>query len=283
VSTNRTSVCACIFLITLTWFHSGYGSYALAQNSQPVDGAARKPEVTAEERAKWRIPTEPQSDQTAARVLGIAQGAITARTVDLVSLEKSSIPYLAAQVVKKALWRVELKGPGLQLASSPPGFQDRYERTWDIYLDPVAGNLVRIETQWPSGQPRMEDELDADQAAAQMSASGNEKYWSFPAEAPQITLIDALDAMQRGGGNPLIAKQIIADYVLWSRFGERWQAARPVWAVTLRGVPPPRRRGTTNKRDSSERYVVDAKTGELLCVTNVPHRDSFTRPPVPEP
>ena len=123
----------------------------------------------------------------------------------------------------------------------------------------------------------MPEELEADQAAEQMYRSGHEKYHGFPDNPPAVTLMAALDSIQRGGGNPLIAKQIVGDYVMWSRIG-KWEVPRAVWAITLRGVPPLHARGDEIHGNSAARYIVDATTGEYLCASNTPHPDSFSSP-----
>ena len=109
---------------------------------------------------------------------------------------------------------------------------------------------------------------------ARLWGAGYEIYHGFPAEPPKISFLDALDAI---GGHPLLAKEIYALYVMES---EMKSQPRPVWAITLRGIPPlhfitvpP---GVSQDKlppiwqRNHFRYVVNAVTGKVLFATNSP-------------
>lgn len=120
-----------------------------------------------------------------------------------------------------------------------------------------------------------------------MKNTGNETYHGFPANPPQVSFLDALSAVATKGGvgNPFLAKEIYAVYVMESRRpGTRWGwNPRPVWAITLRGLPyiPLKGRGPSPRDVPDEelvpmwqsnhmRNVVDAITGNVLFATTIP-------------
>lgn len=228
--------------------------------------------------AGWVLATKRAAIERMLRTVGIPKGLDHRVSCGVVVRQEDDTPYLQAQVVGRPLWRIEVHGWRIELKSSPPGFTDRYARTFDIYLDPETGHPVRIESRWPASQPAMRPPPSAASAAEQMQRAGQEQYHGFPEQAPEVSFVQALDSVQRIGGNPMIAKQIVALYVMWSSMGNQTQ---PVWAITLRGVPPRKRRGKqSHEVDSQWRYIVNAQTGECVIGTNVPVPD--VRAPGPE-
>ena len=174
----------------------------------------------------------------------------------------------------------------LRLPSAPRGFRDRFVRTLDVFIDPTDGRVFRVRSRWPPKESPIAPEPSAEFATTQLKSSGLEVYHGFPTEIPAVTFLDALDRIQGVGRNPLIAKQIIGNYVTWSRgptepnlhWGMkepgRWSRPRPVWAITLRGIPASRPRPEWPKDARySFRYIVDARTGEVIMGTNIPHSD----------
>ncbi|HUT28466.1 MAG TPA: hypothetical protein VMX13_01645, partial [Sedimentisphaerales bacterium] len=108
-----------------------------------------------------------------------------------------------------------------------------------------------------------------------------EVYHGFPPTPPKINLLDALDAvLGHGIGSPFVAKEIYAVYVMHS---EKGAPPRPVWAITLRGIPyrhlkgkplhlidvPDEEIAPTWQRNRI-RNVVDAVTGQVLFATSSP-------------
>lgn len=186
------------------------------------------------------------------------------------TLFEDNTPYLAPQLIGRDLWRVTIDEFDVQLPSAPWAPSNRFIRVIDVLLDAKDGRLYKVRSRWPNNEPPISPEATAPMAADQMHRSGNEVYHGFPVDTPAITFVEALDAIYRGGGDVLTARQINADYVLWSRIG-KWHDPRPVWAVTLRGISPVRPLPGSNEAPiHSFRYIVDAVTGKLLCGTTVP-------------
>jgi hypothetical protein len=248
-----------------------------AQHIESRDGAWRTLEPAQQDRSQWKVVGVAEARLSTLRTFGAATHDPAESATQLVSVVQDRTPFVATLLLTRPLWHSQIDGLKLQLPSSPPGFEDSFQRTFDLFLDPVCGQLVKVRSRWPQGEAPIPDELEADQAAEQMNRSGDEKYHGFPGDPPAVTFISALDSVQRGGGNPLVAKQIIGDYVIWSRIG-KWEVPRAVWAVTLRGVPPLHARGDDKGANSAARYIVDARSGEYLCASNTPHPDSVTSP-----
>jgi hypothetical protein len=78
--------------------------------------------------------------------------------------------------------------------------------------------------------------------------------------------------LSHGIGSPFLAKEIHGVYVMHSRMGS---TPRPVWAITLRGLPPMAARGSYGDtipvwQRNHMRNVLDARSGEVLFATNSP-------------
>jgi hypothetical protein len=223
------------------------------------------------ERAQWKLRESSDATQEVRDILGVGTTADVELDAEVVILEDTNTPYLKSQVVGRPLWKATLRGWKLQLPSAPQSTKDRYNRVFEVWVDPVDGRLVRVKSRWPEGEPPMAPEPSAEIAVAQMLGAGGETYHGFPDAAPRSTFVQALDGLEQGGAAPLAARQIIAEYVLWSDYNIKYRAPRPVWAITLRGepplLPPP---GSTMEPRFQNRYIVDAETGKFLCATNIP-------------
>ena len=231
-------------------------SEAQRQRAEPLD------------RSGWTLKQEAQANECARTFLGPAPEETLHFIASPVTLTEDNTPYLESQLIGKPLWHVVLRDFSLRLESSPRGLADKYVRTWDIYLDPVSGRLLKLRSRWPKGEAPMEREPNAELAAKQMRRAGGEIYHGFPRNAPKASFLDALDGMQRDGGNPLIAKQIVAQYVMRSTGGGD---PMPVWAITLRGVPPFRSHpGMPQDARYEYRYIVDSETGKWISLSNIP-------------
>jgi len=172
----------------------------------------------------------------AARVTGFTEAKDLTHSVKRVVLDKDNTPYLADRLVGRELWCVTYTGWSIEpLDSSLSGGKDWYTRTVDVLLDPTNGRLLKIKSRWPSDVVDLYPEASAASATRQLQGSDKEKYHGFPSEPPAISFVDAVEAVQEGGGNPRAAKQIVGQWVLWSK---REKPPRPMWVITLRGIPP---------------------------------------------
>jgi hypothetical protein len=168
-------------------------------------------------------------------------------------------------MIQLANWKLDLK-------SSPPGSSDTYSRELEVLLDPEDGTVLKILTRWPGDEPPIAPEPSADSASRQMMGSGLEKYHGFAANPPLISFIQALDILQQGGGNPLVAKQIIGQWVVWSRMDSK---PKPMWIITLRGIPPVPAafEGVPIDARNHFRYVIDPVEKRLVFGSSRPQPD----------
>lgn len=149
----------------------------------------------------------------------------------------------------------------------PSGISNKYVRTVRVYLDPKSGQVLKITTDWPNGETQIAPEPES-QTATEQLRSKKEIYHAFPMGAPTISLLDALDVIQSDGGGSKSAKQIIARWVLWSRLGSD---PKPMWVITLRGIPPVRpHRDVHPDALNHLRYVVDPEKKKWITATTSP-------------
>lgn len=266
---------AYLFILAASGPFSGATTGQEARKSGPVDPAMALAPI---DRSKWKLQTPDASIDAAHRVLGLARSTKRPADAELTALQEDNIPHLSEQVIGRSLWQVTIRNWSMELPSIPPGFKarvkDRYIRTIDVYLDPENGQLVKVKTRWPEGEPLMAPEPTATSATRQLTNAGQEVYHRFPVGDPKLSFLEALDSIQRGGALPPAAKQIVAHYVIRSAWGE-YSTPRAVWAITLRGEPPLLSMVTAERYQN--RYIIDAQTGEYLCASNIP------KPDKPEP
>ena len=157
-----------------------------------------------------------------------------------VDVNDRTTPFLQAQINgKKDMWSVKIKDVRLQFESAKPKYQDKYLRTFEVLIDPNTGHLLTITSTCDINDPNMLPEPPANVAEA-ILRKGKEIYHDFPIEPPHVSFIDALSALHaQGVGSPFVAKEIYAVYVMHSRRpGTKWGwNPRPVWVITLRGLP----------------------------------------------
>jgi hypothetical protein len=228
-------------------------------------------------RLQWVVRDGGQAIARALELSGISAAASHAAEAHVVMMDEDKTPFLHGQVTNRPIWRVTISNYRIRLPSALPGDADRYERTFDILLDPRNGGLLRISSRWPvSAPPESAPEPRAAFAEQCFRDSGNERYHSFPDAPPKVSFLDALEVIYLDGvGNPLIASQILAHHIMRSSMGRKPQQ---VWAVTLRGVPPIRTAypGVPIAARDHMRYIVDANTGKWLFMTTCPQPEEPT-------
>jgi hypothetical protein len=266
-----------LLLSGLATAEQGDGECAPKQGATPLKSAGR---------SEWKLKEPEDALKRAGEVLGVEDRTAVRMEAKLIVRDKDNIPYLSGQVVGRPLWLVTVHEWRLRLPTAPGVVEDVYVRTFDVWVEPVEGRLLRIASRWPEGEVPMAPEPSAAAATDEISRSGSETYHGFPDTGPTTTLLVALDGMQRRGPRPLAARQIGAHYVLWSAYNIKYRVPRPVWAITLRGepplLPPP---GSTTEPRFQNRYIVDAETGKFLCATNIPVPEKAGRvdPGEPQP
>jgi hypothetical protein len=217
------------------------------------------------------ITSESAAIERANHLTALNQLTATAKAARIV-IESSRVPFLAKDVIGKPAWQVDFGRTSLRLRSAARGFQDIYERQFRVILLETGGQLVSVNADYDGKAPDMREPPSAESAQKQIEGDA-EVYTAFPPNDPKLTLLDALDVvLTRGSGSPFQAKAIDAVYVMNSVMGA---PARPVWAITLRGLPPFAARGPHADavpvwQRNHMRNVLDALSGQLLFSTNTP-------------
>jgi len=191
----------------------------------------------------------------------------------LLAVPEDVTPYLGEPHKGKSAWRVEYPKASLKFDSAVPGFADPYKRTFAVWLEPATGHLFFVASTYEGARdPDMRPMPLCGVATEQLSNEG-EVYTGYPAEAPFLDFLAALDCiLQKGVGSPFKAKEIHGAYVMHSRMRS---TPKPVWAVTLRGIPPIQARGAAADsvpvwQRNHIRNVVDAVSGQVLFANNSP-------------
>lgn len=226
--------------------------------------------VMHEDRKDWKVRDDGEALAQARQILGLAEKAPPRLSAALVTLAEDNTPFLNEKLVGRPIWHVVAVGWRLELPSAPEGAQDRLRRTFDVFLDPKDGALLKLASRWPEGVPTIAPEPPATFAEEQMKRAGLEKYHGFLKSGPRVDFVRALDVVYKEGvGDPLAAKQIVAHCVMRSAMGQK---PRAVWAITLRGIPPLKTAypGVPIDARNHIRNIVDAKTGKWLSAGTSP-------------
>jgi hypothetical protein len=172
---------------------------------------------------------------------------------ELIIARDSTTPFLSDSIEGKTAWRVEFKDIILREGARPI--------TFDVLLDAETGRLFEIRSRYVGPPDERPCEPPAKIAREQLGMN-IEKYNGFPTKLPVISFVKALDSLF---GSPLSAKQTVALYVTNCL---QQREPRPVWAISLHGLPPiPVKYGTIDFM----RSVIDAQTGQRLLEVNLPY------------
>ena len=262
---NITRGVALSIIITLS-----VGSDALGQAPNHEQQKPQAQGANADNREDWTITGKEQAAAQARKIVGLLDKTPAKVTAKLVTLKEDNTPFLKNEIVGRPIWHVVIADWKLQLKSAPLESQDAYTRIFDVFVDSKNGRLLKLSSRWPAGVAAIEPQPPADFAEERMKEAGQEKYHAFPKTEPHINFLQALDVVFRDGvGNPLVAKQIVAHYVVRSSMGRKPQS---VWAVTLRGIPPLKTAypGVPIDARNHIRNIVDARTGKWLSAGTSP-------------
>lgn len=197
--------------------------------------AIRKIAVDGLDKSSWRVHDEQKACALTKRVLGLPERSRLPIGADVVTFDKINIPFLHDQIINRPVWRVTVRDFVFELESSPAGLKDMYIRILDTFVDPRTGQVLRVRTRLPEGFPTELREPSAEFATWQLFGGTKETYHGFPTDLPGMSFVDAVDAVQRGGWNPLASDQVTGEWVMWSTYDKK---PRPVWVITLQGMPP---------------------------------------------
>lgn len=258
------------------WFFSavvitaGFAAASASDDVQdPGDRTLNHELARRDTKANWALSDPQRATTCTCKLLGIAlENEVSKCSATLSTLKQDNTPFLSAQVKGGPLWHVVVPDWRIRLKSAKAESGGPYVRTFDVYLDPLTGQLIKARSRWPEDEPPIPPEPTAAQAEEQFRRASNEKYHSFPLETPRVTLAEALDSMYRSGVDVFRAKQVVAQCVIRSTDFEK---PKVVWAITLRGVSAYRSLpGWPEGEVYQYRYLVDATTGRYESATNIP-------------
>ncbi len=185
------------------------------------------------------------------------------------TVERDDTPFVWRELIGAAAWRVEFADVRLDIKAAAEGVKDKFRRTFVVLLLEETGRVWSVRSIWPEPVPELKPEPPPDVAEAQMRPE-KDLYVGLPDANPRINFLDALGiVLNNGVGSPFQAKEIDAVYVMES---ERSSVPRPVWAITLRGIPPLPVSDPSIPvwQRNRMRNVVNVTTGKLLFATNSP-------------
>ncbi|MEX1228720.1 MAG: hypothetical protein WEB58_00685 [Planctomycetaceae bacterium] len=198
----------------------------------------------------------------------IDRDAVVARQVQL---SGESMPFLVDRLRGRTTWRIEFDNVRLDDHSSDPRFENRYISKLIVFLWPETGEVMKVVSAWPAGEPRIPTYPSCADQERQLKASSI-VYTGESGDAPALTLLEALAETHHMSRH---VKQIYACSVMESRMKRN---ARPVWAIHLRGFPPFATSVPPGGSDvdipeharNHMREVIDSQTGESLYASTTP-------------
>jgi hypothetical protein len=233
------------------------------------------------EEPRRNLSTEPEIEAYVLKLTGFEKLEGITKRFERVDINDVNTPFLHGEIsARKNVWCVQLRNVRLAGNATPPPLQDKYVRTFNVFVDPNTGHLLKITSKSAGRDPNMVPEPPAQVAEEQIRTLLAESYLGFPNEPPNVSLLDALGAGLLG--DPLSAKEIDALYVIHLRKGmEEFGVSpepQPRWVITLRGVLPLELPRPHTAKDvvvrpwlvNHSRNVVDAATGKCLMRSNIP-------------
>ncbi len=227
-------------------------------------------------RQSWAVRSEPEAVAKTREIVGLAQASPARLSAELVMPIEDNTPFLYDEIVGWPVWHVVVTD-WMPDPKTPSSTVEPYLRVLDVLIDAEKGCLLEAVTRWPDGVPPIAPEPSARSAEEQLRNAGLEKYVGFPDGPPRVNLLRALEITSKEAGEPDHAKRIVAHYVMQRRMRSD---ARPVWAITLRGIGPikPLPPGEPVGALNDIRAIINAETGKCLGSNTVPQPETGPAP-----
>jgi hypothetical protein len=232
--------------------------------------------------------TKEQAMTIAEKISGISLSKNV--TVQLETLaEGDDIPFLS--LTGTPVWRVSVKNFELFIMLPPegkgytkPDHQEIGGRKTlnvkiteiDIIISRDTGQLIKITSPVPT--ERNASLIHNRESDEQDLHASSEIYVGLPADLPDISFMQAIQAMQEQLGGPLVAPQVEAYYVMKKEPHKNESAFRR-WMITLRYLPVPKGlmrhpHGYKGERKLPEflniRHEIDPVSGDWIGAGNIP-------------
>lgn len=177
-------------------------------------------------------------------------------------LENDATPFLYEEIRKADVWIVRLDGVSV-CRKGDNCTDDLARKNFEVYIEVGSGRFLGARTVFPNVAADLLPETYAKNATEVLSR-GPERYLGIPDFLPATNMLSGLQAAL--GCNTAAAKELIINYVTLKDLN---RDPFPAWVVTSRGVPPFELSGHLPDFNCA-RCVVNAMTGELQYMTNVP-------------
>ena len=189
-------------------------------------------------------------------------------TANLVIINDDKTPFLHNKINNRDIWKATFQNitltPDDRLHDEDAG----YKRTFDVYIDPKDGKLLKIESIYTGENVDFAPEPGIEWAENTMSGSLCEfRDFAHP-DSNYVGLFDVLKSL-----GPRNFKQLKAVLVIIPVLGQ--DATQAVWFVTYRGTDPYYPKGAGADLSITEAYnyqsfIYSAKTGQMLARTMMP-------------
>jgi len=185
----------------------------------------------------------------------------------LKTLDKVKIPFLWGKYAKKPIWIVTVRDLKLCDSHSVHDRKENSLRTFDFYIDPQTGHLLRIHSKLVGNSDDYNQEPPLDIIEKQLEP--NEIYIGIPDKCAGV---DFFEALYTTGTTFCSSREIIAHYLTIVTNGRR--DTLDVWSIDYRGFPKdkfpiPWKLLHELDRDH-RRYIIDAGTGKLKMESSAP-------------
>jgi len=197
--------------------------------------------------------------------LGLSRDEVTTK-IDQVKVKGRLVPFIGPEV-EQTVWRVRIDNVKIQGRDHDRILTNPHIRTLTVFLDPQTGQVMKVVSN--RAKQCQAKPFPSVRSEERQMGQISQTFSGVPAAGPGVALMQALPNA-RGWGN---ATQIIAYYVI-----EKWSvpqtAARPVWIVHERRIPPFRQKpGLSVDAVNHLRTILDAETGEFISADTVPQPD----------
>ncbi len=191
--------------------------------------------------------------------------------ISKINFVDSTTPFLGHYAENRPAWKVEFKGVDFSYLDSYAGDNKDLSRDFVAYFDSADGSFLKIEYKSDRFDSKACPCLLAEESESRLNRS-SEKYLGIPKTPPTISFFEAL---QKNPINEKSAESIEGQYVLYTPGKTE---PKPVWIITLCGLPPMPAPGLAGARIRPEpEYqrnrmltVIDAITGRILFSASYP-------------
>jgi len=187
--------------------------------------------------------------------------------VSIVNTSSDKTPILHEKINNRDIWKATYTDITLVPHRGYPDSVD-YPRTFDVYIDPDDGTLLKIESIYAGTNIDFAPEPSIERAEKEIDGS---RYRFLGFASPDSNYVSFFDIMN--GMGPRNFKQLKASLIMIP--GKSDDNPVAVWFVIYRGIDPylPKSRGADLSIKEAYNYatfVYNAKTGNMMGTTSVP-------------